>query len=159
MARDARPLRLFLDAGVSIEGCTRPWGAAKAVLILATQRYRVTVVLAEAVEREVRNAPTRKGAPLPPDAARETVHAVDGWFARVRLERRPSPPPEDVQRQFTALLPVLRQLNDLVPVVTALQARPDWVISGNRAHWNDALAARTGLRIATPRDFLRQLLS
>ena len=159
MARDARPLRLFLDTGVLIEGCTRPWGAAKAGLILATQRDRVTVVLAEAVEREVRDALTRKGAPLRPDEAREAVEAVDGWLARVRLERRPSPPPEDVQRQFTVLLPVLRHLNDLVPVVTALQARPDWVISGNRAHWNDELAARTDLRIATPRDFLRQLLS
>ena len=45
-------------------------------------------------------------------------------------------------------------MNDLPAVVSAMEARPDWVISTNTAHWNDELAARTGLRIATPQDFL-----
>jgi hypothetical protein len=30
------PLRLFLDAGVIIDGCFNPWGTCKSVLILAT---------------------------------------------------------------------------------------------------------------------------
>jgi hypothetical protein len=54
-------------------------------------------------------------------------------------------------------MPALRHLNDLPAVVAAMEARPDWVISTNRAHWNDDLAARSGLRIAAPQDFLLAL--
>jgi hypothetical protein len=43
------------------------------------------------------------------------------------------------------------------PVVAAVLARPDWVISTNDKHWSQDLAVRTGLRIATPLDFLLQL--
>ena len=46
---ETRPLRLFLDTGVIIEGCFGSWGAAKAVLILATIRVNWIVVLAEAI--------------------------------------------------------------------------------------------------------------
>ena len=63
----------------------------------------------------------------------------------------------DVERHAPALMPVLRHLNDLPAVVSALQARPDWVISANREHWNDDVAARTGLRIVTPQHFLTRL--
>jgi hypothetical protein len=53
---------------------------------------------------------------------------------------------------------VLRHLNDLPVVVSAVEARPDWVIAENVAHWNAALATRTGLAIVTPRQFLRQVV-
>ncbi len=55
------------------------------------------------------------------------------------------------------ILPALRHMNDLPAVVAAMEAQPDWVISTNTAHWNADLAARTGLRIATPQDFLFNL--
>ena len=54
MAADrAQPLWLFLDTGVILEGCFGRWGASKGVLVLATERRLYTVVLAEAVEREL----------------------------------------------------------------------------------------------------------
>jgi predicted nucleic acid-binding protein len=149
--------RLFLDTGVIIEGCVQPWGASKAVLILTTQRERVTVVLAEAVKSEVQGAVARKIASLSPSEAHAVEAAVNGWFSRVRLEQWPLPAPEDIQQHRPTLLPVLRHINDLAAVVTAVQAKPDWVISGNRAHWNDALATRTGLRIVSPQELLRRL--
>ena len=40
---ETRPLRLFLDTGVIIEGCIRPWGASKAVLILGVCDLRECV--------------------------------------------------------------------------------------------------------------------
>ena len=55
-------------------------------------------------------------------------------------------------------MPVLKHLNDLAAVVTANHAHPDWVFSTNTEHWNDRLAERTGLRVATPFAFLQQLL-
>jgi hypothetical protein len=46
-----------------------------------------------------------------------------------------------------------------VPVLAAaIKAKPDWVPSLNRKHFSDDIAQRTGLRIATPEEFLRQTI-
>lgn len=151
------PLRLFLDAGVVIEGLFSPWGASKAVLILATSRANVTIVLAHDVEEDIRDAVTSKLAPLAPDAARLARASVDGWFSRVVIERLPLPDKDQVRARFGDLMPVIHHQNDLPAVIAAINARPDWVLSTNTRHWNDALARDTGLRVATPLAFLRQI--
>lgn len=157
MAAAVPPVRLFLDSGVIIEGCLRPWGAAKGVLVLMTLRSRFTVVLAEAIEREVQRTIARKTAALDPAAAHAVAQAVAGWLSRVRIERHAFPTEDEIRAQVTALLPTIKHINDLPAVVTAVRARPDWVLSTNTEHWNAALATRMGLRIATPLEFLRQL--
>lgn len=142
----AAPARLFLDTGVMIEGLYSSWGVSKAVLIHATQRDLYTIVLAEAVERELRR-----------NVAGRAVVDLAGWLRRVRLERWPALSPTDVQGYQQALLPVLRHVNDLPAVVAAVRTQSDWVISSNREHWGEELAARTGLRIVTPQDFIGRL--
>jgi len=130
---------------------------AKITLGLATLRERFTVVLTEQVEEEVAGAIDRKLAELTPEKAEELLTDLSGWYRHVRLERVPRPSDEAVELALPRLLPVLRHLNDLPAVVAAVEARPDWVISTNRAHWNAALAARTGLRIVTPLAFIRHV--
>jgi len=152
-----RPIRLFLDSGVIIEGCFAPWGAAKAVLILAMMRERFTVVLAEAIEREIQRAVARKVAALDPASAESIAGSVAGWLDRVKIERCLLPSEDEIRERLPMLLPALRQVNDLPAIVTAIQARPDWVMSSNVEHWNEALATRAGLHIVTPLGFLRQL--
>lgn len=150
--------RIFLDSGVIIQGCVSAWGAATAILVLMTFRDRYTVVLAEAVEREVqREAIRRDSRPAIEGIPRGPVRlgpAVDGWLKRVRVERWPSPSRSDVQEYAPGLLPAVRHVNDLAAVVTAVQARPDWVVSSNDQHWNGQLAERTRLRIVTPIELL-----
>jgi len=46
---------------------------------------------------------------------------------------------------------VLRHVNDVPVVVSAIAAQPDY-------HWGPALAMRTNLRIRTPRQFLEALV-
>jgi len=138
-----RPLRLFLDTGVIIEGCLGSWGAAKAVLILATIRTNWIVVLAEAIERELQAVIARKTAALSPDDAQAVAESVAGWMNRVRMERWPLPSATDLDAAAPTVLPLLRHVHDLPAVVTAMQARPDWTLSTNTAHWNEALGART----------------
>ena len=157
-SRASHPIRLFLDTGVIIEGCLGAWGSCKAALVLATIKVNFTVVLGEAIEIELRDAVAHKAAGLAPAAARDFTTGVDGWLARVRIERHPRPSAGEVQAAMATILPALRHQNDLPAVVTAMLARPDWVLSTNTEHWNDAVAARTGLRIATPLAFLSQLL-
>jgi hypothetical protein len=155
MSREIEHLRLFLDSGVIVDGCVSRWGVAKITLGLATLRERFAVVLAEQVEEEVAGAIDRKLADLSPAKAEELLADVAGWYRLVRLERVPRPSDEAVGLALPHLLPVLRHLNDLPAVVAAIEAKPDWVISTNRAHWNAALAARAGLRIVTPLGFIR----
>ncbi len=148
----------LLDTGVIIAGATRPWGATKAVLILATRRDRITIVLARAVEDELQAALARKVATASPEEARAIASAVEGWLARVRLERWPLPTLDELRATAHTVPPALRQTKDLPAVVTATQARPDWIISANPRHWNEALATRIGLPIVTPEEFLHRLL-
>jgi predicted nucleic acid-binding protein len=152
-----RPVRLFLDAGVIIQGCFAPWGAAKAILILITLRDYYTVVLAESIQSEVERAIARKTADLSLTQRVDVANGVAGWLQRVRLEHWANPSLEQIYQQLPTLLPALRHANDLPSVVTAMQARPDWVISSNEDHWNADVANHTRLRIATPVEFLRHL--
>jgi hypothetical protein len=79
VASEGAHWRLFLDTGVIIAGCTLPWGAAKAVLILATQRRRFTVVMAEPVERELSRVLARREVAV--------SEAIAGWLRLARQER------------------------------------------------------------------------
>jgi hypothetical protein len=152
-----RAVRLFLDAGVIIDGCVSNWALAKAVLILATFRDLYTVVLADRIAEEIARATARKQSALPPHEAAIFLAGINGWFEHVRIERLPPPGDDAVRDAMRAILPALRHMNDLPPVVAAMRAQPDWVISSNDAHWNDDLARRSGLRIVTPAGFLRQI--
>ena len=155
------PRRLFLDAGVMIQGFVAEWGAPKALLVLATVREAFTIVLAQQIEREVRRAFARRIATAQPSerlaVEQRLVASFEGWLARVALERLAAPAPSTVYGQLGVILPALRHTNDLEAVVSAMQARPDWVISTNTDHWGPALAARTGLRIGTPIAFLEDV--
>lgn len=158
MEATVRRTRLFLDTGVIVAGCIQHWGAAKVVLTLCTYRKQYMAVIAEDVERELHHAIARKSYALTADAAHVLEVDVSGWLERVQIERWPQPTIEAVRQLAPIVLPALRHVNDLRPVITAIQAQPDWVISGNRAHWNDDVAARTGLRIVTPQEFVGRLL-
>src|SRR5579862_125436 len=104
MPLPAAPLRLFLDTGVIIEGCFGRWGTAKGVLILATERRLYTVVLAEAVERELQHNVALTLAPSTPAETRDGLaDQVSGWQRRVRLERWPLPSAEEVAQYAPSL--------------------------------------------------------
>jgi len=157
VATSPPPWRLFLDTGVIIEGVTQPWGAAKAVLILAVERDRYTVVLAETVRAELDRFLALQVERLTADGHERLFQQFQGWFRRVHLERWPQPSAAACAEAAQRLLPALRHVNDLPSVVSAMQARPDWVISANPEHWNTELKRRTGLRIVSPNEFLRLL--
>jgi hypothetical protein len=126
-------------------------------MILATVQANFTIVLAEAVEREVLRAVAIKAGSTD-TATRALVVGFAGWLARVRLERHPYPTEDELRAHAAVVMPALRHQNDLPAVVTAIKAKPDWVLSTNTAHWNQPLALRTGLRIATPGAFLKHLV-
>jgi len=50
-----------------------------------------------------------------------------------------------------------RHGNDVPALVTAIKAKPDWLVTANVEHFDEDVALRTGLRIVTPHGFLRQI--
>lgn len=150
------PLRLFLDAGVLIDGCTNRGGASKGVIILVARRQLFRAVIADPIDEEFKRNTGRKTASLPDAEKQIIIEGVAGWFRRARPERRPWPS-RDEMMAHAHLLAAVRHRNDMPGVVAAVLARPDWILSTNTAHWNQELAALTGLRIATPDQFLASL--
>lgn len=151
-----RPLRIFLDAGVTIDGCFNSWGFCKSVLILATLRRNYRIVLAESIEVEVMREILFRQQGLSPAEAHAVATPYFGWLQRVRVERVPWP----TQAQTMAhnhLLPIVHHVNDMPSVVAAVLAQPDVVLSTNTRHWNPALATATSLFITTPMDFAERL--
>jgi hypothetical protein len=156
MPSAGRPLRLYLDAGVAIDGFFNRWGFCKGVLILTVLRHRFRAVVSEPVYAEARRNIERKKARLSAEERNVVLDGVEGWFKLARPDRLPWPTDDDMLA-YAGLLSAVRHRNDLPAVVAAYLAHPDWVLSTNTEHWNPALAARTGLRIATPAEFLATL--
>jgi len=155
----AVPLRIFLDSGVIIDGCYSQWSASKAVLILAAQTAYITIILADVVDVEVSAALLRKTLRLPIGDTRDLLGAYTTWRNKASAERWPAPTSSAITQYKNIILPVLRHANDLPPAISAIESRPDWVLSTNDAHWGLALASRTGLRVARPKMFLNYLCS
>ena len=151
MAADrAQPLRLFLDTGVILEGCFGRWGASQAADGLVT--YLVTPREADPAIARINN---------PHYVVFDPGAAPSGDLLLFMPGSGGNPANVSDFLNVTALQgyrAVSLSYNDLPAVVSAVQARPDWVISANQEHWSDVLAERTGLRMVTPREFLGRLL-
>lgn len=143
--------RVFADSNVLVEGLFSPWSASRAILILARVRL-FRLVLSPYVEKEVERALLRR---LDIDYEAGSRLIDDYALAMQLLD------PERLDRitkaEFDAHRHLIRHINDVPVLLTAIKAKPDWLVTSNTEHFNDEVAARTGLRIVTPHGFLRQI--
>ena len=148
---NAPAARVFADSNVLVEGLFSPWSASRAILILARVRL-FRLVLSPYVEKEVERALLRR---LDIDYEAGSRLIDDYALAMQLLD------PERLDRitkaEFDAHRHLIRHLNDVPVLLTAIKAKPDWLVTSNTEHFNDEVAARTGLRIVTPQGFLRQI--
>ena len=144
----ARP-RVFIDSDVLIEGLFAPWSAPRAILILARARL-FRIILSPYVEMEVERALLARLANNDLEGSR----LIDDYALAIKLLD-----PERLERisreEFNSHRGSIRHLNDVPVLVTAIKARPDWLVTSNTEHFDDEVALRTGLRIVTPHEFLR----
>ncbi len=54
---------------------------------------------------------------------------------------------------------LIRHAADVPVLLSAMASAPDWLLTHNTRHFTQAVAQRTGLRIATPAEFFRTLSS
>jgi len=145
-------VRLFLDSNVLTAGIVSAWGLDKAVLSLCAARI-CRLVLAEAVREEVEeNLLIRLRAPDSPEAAR-----VLDDYARLIALMKPEIVPYPSVTDVSASRHLIRHAADVPVLLSAVASRPDWVLTHNTKHFTQAVARRTGLRIATPVEFFQAL--
>ncbi len=152
--RVGRKLRLFLDSNVLTGGIVAPWGLDKAILSLCAARI-CRLVLAEAVREEVEeNLLLHAGSLSQTDADK----LIENYRRLIQLTK-----PEVVAFPTAELVSTNRRLirheADVPVLLSAMAARPDWLLTHNTKHFTVAVAQRTGLRIATPVEFFRTLSS
>ena len=149
-----RRIRLFLDSNVLTGGIVSPWGLDKAVLSLCAARL-CKLVLAEIVRDEVEENLLFHAERLP---ALDGDELIEHYRRLVKLTD-----PEIVPYPEKTLLPsnrhLIRHSADVPVLLSAMSSKPDWLLTHNTKHFTQAVANRTGLRIATPVEFFRTLSS
>jgi predicted nucleic acid-binding protein len=150
----APKLRIFLDSNVITGGIVSSWGLDKAVLSLCAARI-CRLVLAEAVREEVEENLLLAAERFPADEAEKLIENYRRLIELTKPELIPYPSAVAVE----ANRHLIRHQADVPVLLSALAARPDWVLSNNTKHFTQAVAQRTGLRIATPMEFFQTLSS
>lgn len=148
-----RRLRLFLDSNVLTGGIVSPWGLDKAVLSLCAARI-CRLVLAEAVRDEVEENLLLHAAVLP--ILEEAEKIVDDYRKLVQLTQ-PEVIPYPGADLVWANRHLIRHEPDVPVLLSAMSAKPDWLLTHNTKHFTQSVAQSTGLQIATPAQFFRKL--
>ena len=147
-----RRIRLFLDSNVLTGGIISPWGLDKAALSLCAARLS-RLVLAEVVRDEVEENLLVHAERLP---SLEADELIEHYHRLIKLTD-----PEMVSYPAEALVRssrhLIRHAADVPILLSAIASKPDWLLTHNTNHFTQAVAKRTGLRIATPAEFFRTL--
>jgi len=148
----SRKLRLFLDSNVLTGGIVAPWGLDKAVLSLCAARI-CRLVLAEAVREEVEENLLLHAAAL---SSKEADALIENYRRLIQLTRPEVIAYPDAEA-VRASRRIIRHEADVPVLLSAIAAKPDWLLTHNTKHFSPTVAERTGLRIATPVEFFQTL--
>ena len=150
-------LRLFLDSNVLTGGILSAWGLDKAVLSLCAAGI-CRMVLAEYVREEVEENLLTRASVFSPQEASQVIDDYAKLMKLARPEIVPLPSVQEVA-QSRRLIAHVADVPVLISAINAQPdwAKPDWLLTHNTKHFAPQIAARAGLQIGTPADFLRRL--
>jgi len=133
-------------------GIIAPWGLDKATLSLCAARV-CKLVLAEIVRDEVEENLLLHAERLPSLDAGQLIEDYHHLIKLSRPELVPYPDQSIVARHRY----LIRHDADVPVLLSAMAAKPDWLLTHNTKHFTSAVAQRTSLRIGTPAEFFRAL--
>jgi hypothetical protein len=135
-------------------GIVSSWGLDKAVLSMCAARI-CRLVLAESVHEEVEANLLLAALRFPAEEAEKLIENYRRLIELTKPELIPYPSAVAVE----ANRHLIRHQSDVPVLLSAMAAKPDWVLSNNTKHFTQEVALRTGLRIATPMEFFQTLSS
>ena len=149
-----RRLLAFVDSNILIEGFFIPLHPAHAVMLLAADR-RVDLVTCALVVQDVEDEVMQRAV------QKDEYSLVTDWNdlrSAIHLRIVADPPPSLVKDVFQKYLGVMRHQADIPVLASALEIRPDWILSDNTEHFNAAVSQRCGIRISSCVEFLTSFI-
>ena len=144
-----RSPRLLVDSNVIIDGIFSRFGQSKAVLALCAART-CRLILAECVvlevEHNLRKLASKSGGERLLSDLQQFLHLA-----------RPVKVPIAEKERVVSNRNLIRHFSDVPVVLAAIDSEPDWLITRNREHFTNEVAANIGIRIASPEEFFRYL--
>ena len=138
--------RLFLDSNILTGGFVARWGVDKAILSLCAART-CQLVLAEVVCEEVERNLLKKA--LAAGKYREWADQLLADYDKFLQLANPEIIPFPDKQLVLASRHLIRHTADVPVLVSAMEAKPDWLITNNIEHFTQDVAQKTGLRITT----------
>lgn len=147
------PPTLLTDSNVITDGLVSRFGQSKAVLALCAART-CRLVLPEIVRLEVEHNLLKFISRF---GEKQTEALIADYEGFVKLARPIHVPLADKERigQNRGLI---RHASDVPVILAAIDSQPDWIITRNRDHLTDEVAAKINLRIASPAEFFEHLI-
>ncbi len=145
-------LLVFVDSNVLIEALFLPQSAAAAVIDLAINNS-FHIVTCQQVIDDVERAILSKLQKIPEDL--DTI--VLRWETlktNSRLAVIADEPLVSAKRVYHEYIKFMRHTADIPILAAAIKLNPDAILSGNREHFNDAVAHKSGIRICSCAEFL-----
>lgn len=144
---------LFADSNVFIEDLFIKDSAAALVMnMVAAGSYRLCTckTVIDDVERTILNK--LRGTPDQIDQLISNWHDAQ---TKTKLEVLPDTSAESVRRTYAEYIALMRHRNDIPILACALEAKPYVLLSGNREHFNDKVAAKAGIAMLSCEEFLQ----
>jgi hypothetical protein len=138
--------------GFLMGGIVSSWGLDKATLSLCAAKV-CRLVLAEVVRDEVEENLLFHARRLQSIDADQLIEDYRRLIKLTNPELVPYPAKDAVRSSRD----LIRHEADVPVLLSAIESKPDWLLTHNTKHFTKAVAKRTSLRMATPAGFFRAL--
>lgn len=145
--------KILTDSNVITDGLVARFGQSKAVLALCAAKT-CRLVLAEIVRLEVEHNLLKF---VDRFGEKQTETLIADYQKFIKLARPVRVPLADKER-VKQNRRLIRHASDVPVILAAIDSQPDWIITKNRDHFTDEVAARINLRIASPAEFFENLI-
>ena len=144
---------LFVDSNVLIEAVLIPLSAAAIVsdlVVNGTYDMATCALTVADAEKAFLNKV------LNPAELDILVHRWEKLKSGMRLQILPDPPLAVVKQAYEKYIGVVRHKADIPVLAAALSMNPlpEVILSGNREHFNEAVAQRCGIKICSCQEFI-----
>ena len=143
---------IFADSNVFIQALVVVDSAASIVIRMA-DAGQFAIVTSASVKGEVERALAGKTQ----HNAIERDKVFQRWntiVSTLNLTVHDDPAADAVRACYNTYLPLMRHRNDIPVLAAALDCKPDYILSGNREHFNDAVSKRCGIPIFSCSEFI-----
>lgn len=143
---------LFADSNVFVEDLFIKDSAASVIINMVAAGY-YQLCTCQTVINDVERAILQKLIKTP-ELLDQIILDWHQLQQEVNLQVIPDAKPELVRETYNSYIAIMRHKNDIPILACALTIKPYVVLSGNREHFNDKVAAKSGIPMLSCEEFI-----